>query len=115
VKIHGEWVPVRAEVANLDGMSAHADRNGLLAWIAALPRPPGHVYVTHGEPVAADALRQAIEERHRWACSVPEYLERVDVQAFATSTQTSTSLLAPLPDALDGAVDGALDGALHGA
>ena len=75
VKIHGEWVPVRAEVASLDGLSAHADREDLLDWIAALPRPPKHVYVTHGEPEAADSLRQAIEERHRWPCSVPEYLE----------------------------------------
>ena len=75
VKIHGEWVPVRAEVANLEGLSAHADREDLLGWIAALPLPPRHVYVTHGEPEAADSLRQAIAERHRWACSVPEYLE----------------------------------------
>ena len=79
VRIHGAWVPVRAEVASLDGLSAHADRDALLAWIGALPRAPGHVYVTHGEPEAADALRQAIEERHRWPCSVPEYLETVDV------------------------------------
>ncbi|PZP28891.1 MAG: MBL fold metallo-hydrolase [Roseateles depolymerans] len=75
VKIHGEWIPVRAEVASIDGMSAHGDREDLLAWLAALPRAPRHVYVTHGEPVAADSLRQAIEERHRWPASVPEYLE----------------------------------------
>ncbi len=75
IKIHGEWIPVRAEVTTLDGLSAHADRDDLLAWIDALPRAPRHVYVTHGEPEAADALRQAIEERHRWPCSVPEYLE----------------------------------------
>ena len=75
IKIHGEWLPVRAEVASLDGLSAHADREDLLAWIAALPRPPRRVYVTHGEPEAADALRQAIEERHHWPCSVPDYLE----------------------------------------
>ena len=79
IKIHGEWVPVRAEVASLGGLSAHADREDLLAWIAALPHPPRHVYVTHGEPEAADSLRQAIEERHRWACSVPEYLQIADV------------------------------------
>jgi len=75
IKIHGEWIAVRAEVASMDGLSAHADRDDLLGWIAALPRAPRHVYVNHGEPVAADALRQAIEERHRWACSVPDYLE----------------------------------------
>jgi metallo-beta-lactamase family protein len=75
VKIHGEWVRVRAEVASLDGLSAHADREDLLAWLGGLARAPRHVYVNHGEPEAADTLRQAIEERHRWACSVPEYLE----------------------------------------
>lgn len=75
VKIHGEWVPVRAEVARLDGLSAHADREDLLAWLGQLPRSPRHVYVNHGEPEAADALRQAIQEQHRWRCSVPDYLE----------------------------------------
>src|SRR5207253_2236862 len=48
IKIHGEWIPVRAEVTTLDGLSAHADRGDLLAWIDALPRAPRHVYVTHG-------------------------------------------------------------------
>lgn len=75
IKIHGSWIPVRAEVASLQGLSAHADREDLLDWIAALPRAPRHVYVTHGEPEAADSLRQAIEERHHWPCSVPEYME----------------------------------------
>jgi metallo-beta-lactamase family protein len=75
VKIHGEWIPVRAEVIRLDGLSAHADREDLLNWMGSLPREPRHVYLTHGEPEAADALRQAIEERHRWPCSVPEHLE----------------------------------------
>jgi metallo-beta-lactamase family protein len=79
VRIHGEWIPVKAEVVRLDGLSAHADRGGLLRWIGALPRAPRHVYITHGEPEAADALRQAIEERHRWPCSVPEYLEEATV------------------------------------
>jgi metallo-beta-lactamase family protein len=78
LKIHGEWIPVRAEVVRLDGWSAHADRDGLLKWLSALSRAPRHVYVTHGEPEAADALRQAIEERHRWPCSVPEYLQAIE-------------------------------------
>lgn len=78
VKIHGQQVPIRAEVAQLDSLSAHADRDELLAWIGALPSAPKQVYACHGEPVAADALRQAIEERHRWPCSVPEYRDAVE-------------------------------------
>lgn len=76
VKIHGEYVPVRAEVANLDSLSAHADRSQLLAWIGQL-KAPRRVFVTHGEPVAADALRLAIAERHGWAVGVPDYRDSV--------------------------------------
>lgn len=78
VKIHGEYVPIRAEVANLDSLSAHADREQLLTWIGGLPAPM-RVFVTHGEPVAADALRLAIEERHGWSTTVPDYLELRDL------------------------------------
>ncbi|WP_137860631.1 MBL fold metallo-hydrolase [Variovorax sp. 3P27G3] len=74
VKIHGAYVPIRAEVANIGTLSAHADREQLLAWIDA-QRAPRRVFVTHGEPVAADALRLAIEERHGWPCTVPDYRE----------------------------------------
>jgi metallo-beta-lactamase family protein len=79
VKIHGQHVPIRAEVAQIDSLSAHADRDELLAWVGALPAAPRHVFVTHGEPAAADTLRQAIEERHRWPCSVPEYRDGVEL------------------------------------
>jgi metallo-beta-lactamase family protein len=73
VKIHGSYVPVRAEVVNLSAMSSHADREELLAWIGKLPAPPKQVFVTHGEPVASDALRVAIGEQHRWPVVVPEH------------------------------------------
>jgi metallo-beta-lactamase family protein len=79
VKIHGQYVPIRAQVAQIDSLSAHADRNELLAWVGALPGAPQRVFLTHGEPVPADALRQAIEERHRWPCTVPEYRDVVEL------------------------------------
>jgi metallo-beta-lactamase family protein len=85
VRMHGRWVPVRAEVASLEGMSSHADRDELLAWLGALPAPPRHVYVTHGDPEAADSLRQAIQEQLKWPVSVPEYQESVDVGAMETA------------------------------
>jgi metallo-beta-lactamase family protein len=77
IKIHGAWVPVRAEVVSLGALSAHADRDELLRWLARLPRAPKRVFVTHGEPVAADRLRQAIEENHGWPCTVAEHLQAV--------------------------------------
>ena len=81
VRLHGQWVPVRAEVCSIDGMSSHADQAQLLAWLGTLPRPPRQVYVTHGEPEAADALRQAIQERFGWPVSVAEHLETVVLHA----------------------------------
>jgi metallo-beta-lactamase family protein len=79
IKIFGQYVPVRAEVVHLDSLSAHADREGLLAWLGAMPKPPQRVFVTHGEPVAADALRLAIEERLGWPASVPEHAGAIDL------------------------------------
>lgn len=75
VKIHGQYVPVRAEVVQMDLLSAHADSEQVLDWLAALPRAPRQVFVTHGEPAAADVLRRTIEERHAWPCRVPDYRE----------------------------------------
>lgn len=79
VKIHGEYVPVRAEVVNLDTMSAHADYSELLEWLSHLKRAPRHVFITHGEPAAADSLRLKIAERFGWSCSVPEYRDAVSL------------------------------------
>lgn len=78
VKIHGAYIPVRAEVANLDSLSAHADREQLLAWLGT-QQAPRRVFVTHGDPAAADALRLATEERYGWPCSVPEYRDTAEL------------------------------------
>jgi len=63
VRIHGKSVPVRAEVAVMNGLSAHADESELLDWIGSAPRRPQRVFLVHGEPREADALRKAMEER----------------------------------------------------
>ena len=81
VKIHGAYVPVRAEVAAIDNLSSHADAGEIEDWLRALARRPRRVFVTHGEPAAADALRLRIEERLRWECAVPDYLETVSLAA----------------------------------
>ena len=79
VKIHGQYVPVRAEVDNLGSLSAHADRGELLQWLGQLPAAPRTVFITHGEPVAADSFRLAIEEAHPWNCVVAEHRQTVEL------------------------------------
>jgi metallo-beta-lactamase family protein len=78
IKIHGRFVPVRAEVARLDCLSAHADQRELIAWLGAGPRPR-QIFLTHGEPGALDALRVAIREQLGWDAAVPDYRETVDL------------------------------------
>ncbi len=78
IKIHGRFVPVRAEVRQLTSASAHADGDELLDWMRRLGWTPLRVFVTHGEPPAADRLRQRVQTELRWAAEVPDYLEAVE-------------------------------------
>ena len=77
VRIHGQDVPVRAEVAMIDTLSAHADADEIMEWLRAFRRAPRRVFITHGEPAAADALRLRIEHELGWDCYLPYYLENV--------------------------------------
>ncbi|HEU4693444.1 MAG TPA: MBL fold metallo-hydrolase [Vicinamibacterales bacterium] len=72
IKIHGEWVPVRAEVVQLHGTSGHADCDQLVAWLRSSAAAPQRVFVTHGEPESADALRQHIRRELTSEVIVPE-------------------------------------------
>jgi len=79
LRIFGQDIHVGAEVAQLAAGSAHADADEILAWLRSAPKPPRKVFVTHGEPDAADALRVRIEHELGWPAHFPEYLERVDL------------------------------------
>ena len=74
IKAFGETVPINAEVQVLSNMSAHADYNEILDWLANFNHHPRKVFITHGEPEAAQALKARIEERYGWTCVVPDYL-----------------------------------------
>lgn len=80
VKIHGDHVPIRAEVLSMDLFSAHADQAELLGWLGACTSKPRHVFVTHGEAVAADALRREIQDGLGHPVSVPEYRDTVELE-----------------------------------
>lgn len=80
IKIHGEYVPVRADIVSLDNLSAHADYTEILDWLKHFEAPPRQTFVTHGEPQAADALRHRIEEGLGWRTVVPDYLETVELK-----------------------------------
>lgn len=76
LKIHGEQIPLNAEVANLPMLSGHADADEIMRWISAIKKPPRMTFITHGEPTASEALRQRIEKELGWKCKIPVQGER---------------------------------------
>jgi metallo-beta-lactamase family protein len=76
VKIHGRYVPVRAEVVNIRGFSAHADADQMVEWLRPAPAPRT-AFVVHGEPQAANALSGRLIADLGWNAVVPRYLEKV--------------------------------------
>ena len=79
VKIHGEYVAVKAEVSHLEGVSGHADADGLMAWMRHLHEPPEQTFVVHGEAAAADTLRLRIQDELGWRVHVPGHASSAEV------------------------------------
>jgi metallo-beta-lactamase family protein len=79
VRIHKGDVPVLAEVAELRGLSGHADASEILRWLSAVKTPPRTVFLTHGEPEAAEALAARITRERGFATRVPAPDETVEL------------------------------------
>ncbi len=79
VKIFGQMVPIRAQVAALEQFSDHADTPELLQWLRTFPRKPQVTYLVHGEPAAATALRQAMIQALGWDVEVAQWMEKVAI------------------------------------
>lgn len=80
LKIHGEMVPVNAEIIELHNLSAHADYAEILNWLENFKQAPRKVFITHGELGSATSLKNKIEEKFGWTCVVPDYLQKEDLK-----------------------------------
>ncbi len=79
LRIHGEDVPVKAEVVHLTQFSAHAGRSELLRWLRAVPAPPQRAFLVHGEPVAMQSLAATLRDELRWDVALPDYQQSFDL------------------------------------
>ncbi|MGB9104125.1 MAG: MBL fold metallo-hydrolase [Terriglobales bacterium] len=79
VKMYGEIVPVRAQVAALEQFSDHADTPELLEWLRTFHQAPSQTYLVHGEPAAAAALQTSMTQELRWQVQVAQYMQKVPV------------------------------------
>lgn len=77
VKVHGHYVPVRAEIVRDDTFSVHADGDEIVEWIGRASELPRTVYVVHGEEAAAQTLARRIEREYDVCAVVPTWGERV--------------------------------------
>lgn len=73
VRILGQQHLVRARIAQIHGLSAHADRDELFRWISGLKTAPKHVFIIHGEDKVAESFCGFLRQKTGWKISVPEY------------------------------------------
>jgi len=82
LRIHGQDVPVRASFLVVHGLSGHADADGLMRWLRSGPAKPRAVFVTHGEPAAAETLAQRIGREIGARTFVPNLGATFDLDAI---------------------------------
>jgi metallo-beta-lactamase family protein len=79
VKIFGQIVPIRAQVAALEQFSDHADTPELLEWLHTFAGKPSVTYLVHGEPSASSQLRDAMAKELGWNVQIAQWMQRVEV------------------------------------
>lgn len=80
VKIHGQMVPIKAQVKIIDGFSAHADQDELIIWLKKFSGTPSRVFLNHGEGDSMTMLRDALLKHFEMEITIPEYLESFRLQ-----------------------------------
>lgn len=79
VKLYGKYYVVKAKIENIEGLSAHADQKGLIDWMSQLKKKPEKIFIVHGEPQSADALRVKIKDVYGWDSVIPSLNEIIKI------------------------------------
>jgi metallo-beta-lactamase family protein len=80
VKIFGQMVPIRAEIAALEQFSDHADTPELMEWLRTFRNKPNVTYLVHGEPSASSQLRDTMSKELGWNIQIAQWMQKVDVR-----------------------------------
>ena len=78
IRLHGQNIPVRAQLTQISGFSAHADWTEMLRWMDGFTTPPKQVLLVHGEDSALAALKTRVEAKG-WPTFIPRHLEKVEL------------------------------------
>ncbi|RUO77830.1 MBL fold metallo-hydrolase RNA specificity domain-containing protein [Idiomarina seosinensis] len=74
IKLHGQWLPVKARVRQLDGLSAHADYSELSDWLKQSDLRAGTpIQLIHGEPDAMESFRDHLNQTTNFDVDIADY------------------------------------------
>lgn len=88
LKVYGKWVPFKMQVAEVEGLSAHADHTELLDWLKNIKQKPERTFIVHGEKEAAEALKKGIRETYDWDSQIPQLYSIEEIQ-YAAETENN--------------------------
>lgn len=81
VKIFGEEIEVKADIVKIDGFSGHADRSGLIDWLKGFEKPPGQIFLVHGEQETIEGFSAELKEMFSSDIIVPSLYEAFNIDA----------------------------------
>jgi metallo-beta-lactamase family protein len=76
IKMRGRFYPVKAHIENIEGLSGHADQNGLIDWMNKLTSMPEKIFIVHSEEEGAKGLQEKIKEIYKWDSEIPVLNQR---------------------------------------
>ena len=79
IKIYGKFYDVKANILEIEGLSAHGDQKDLLNWLSELENKPKKVFLVHGEGEALDELSNKIHEEYSFDCVIPQMNQEVEL------------------------------------
>ena len=79
VKLFGETVDVRARIMAFQGLSGHADKNGLIEWLNGFQEKPRKVFIVHGEDTVCTSFAECLKYEHGYDTYAPFSGTRFDL------------------------------------
>ncbi len=71
VRLFGEDIQVEAHIEQMDGMSSHADKEGLITWLNSFEKKPKQVFLVHGDDQVCSSFGEFLTEEYGYNVNAP--------------------------------------------